>query len=330
MDPNQAAVLALTVIQIPSVICAIYIFVQLFQRTSSLRRLQNHLFIYLLIVATWNIIIDLPNSQVYFWTGTVSISTPWFCRFWNMSYLYSAALNRFLMAFMAIERHFLVFRPHFYHTHRSRVLFHYTPLVFMFSLIFIYLLIANVFVSCPGSAFIYYIFMCGYTCAVRSTDLGTIYCWVFVFIPTTMTIIGCVLLPVRFIIQKRTLQRIQWHRARKMIVQMSIIAGTYSICWLPYTIVLQLDIAGIVPFFDPNMGRFLALMPYITSLLTPFIILHTMHDETNLALVERIKHRFFPRRQQKIRPVVNSVEKQQDSANREKHTATNRNKIGES
>ncbi|CAF0813233.1 unnamed protein product [Adineta steineri] len=322
MDNNGTGILFLTIIQIPSVICAIYIFFHLFQRTSSLRRLQNHLFIYLLIIATWNIIIDLPNTQVYFWTGTVTISTPSFCRFWNISYLYSAALNRFLMAFMAIERHFLVFRPHFYHTHRSRVLFHYTPLVFMISVIFIFVLITNVFVSCPGSTFIYSIFMCGYTCAVRLNNLATFYIWVCVCVPTTMTIIGCVLLPVRFIIQKRQLQRIQWHRARKMIVQMSIIAGTYSLCWLPYTIVLQLSLSHILSSNEADINRFLAFIPYITSLLTPFIILQTIHDEINLALMERIKRRFFPQRQQKIRPAITVREQQTKPVVFEKHNTS--------
>jgi hypothetical protein len=134
MDPYKVGMIVVTILQIPSVCCATLIFFQFAQRTSALRRIQNRLLIYLLICATWTIIIDLPNTQKYLWTGSVTIYTSWFCFSWNISFIGTATLNRILMAFMSIERHFLAFRPHFYHTRRSRLLYHYIPLIFIISI----------------------------------------------------------------------------------------------------------------------------------------------------------------------------------------------------
>jgi hypothetical protein len=141
-------------------------------------------------------------------------------------------------------------------------------------------------------------------------NLGAIYAWGSVFIPTIITIIGCVLLPIRFVIQKRNLQRMQWHRARKMIMQTSMIASVYTICWLPYAIILQLFIDNRLAASDPLTGRFLTIVPYMTSLLTPFVVYHTVQRPRNPRIIERMKHHFFSQPQGIVRPVSNCVVQQ--------------------
>ncbi len=310
MNANEVGAVFLTIIQIPSFCIVICIFYQYIQRTSPLRRFQNHLLMYLLIVATWTISIDLINTQIYFWTGSATIHTSWFCSLWNTSFLSTAALNRILMAVMCIERHFLVFRPQLYRTRRSRLLFHYTPLVFIVSITLIYLIVTNLFISCPELHFNYSIFMCGYTCPVLIKNLVTINIWAFVFIPTITTVICSILLPIRFIIQKRQLQQVDWHRSRKMILQTSIIASVYIICWLSYTIVLQLLINDILSYANPDIDRYLSIVPYMTSLLTPFIVFHTIRRPVNVGIMQRIKRRLFPQRQNIVQPANNYIAQQ--------------------
>jgi heme exporter protein D len=169
--------------------------------------------------------------------------------------------------------------------------------------------------------------MCGYTCSILIPDLATAYIWAFVFVPTVMTIISCVLLPIRFVIQKRQLQRVQWHRARKMILQTTGIASVYTICWLPYTIILQLVENNLLSFSNPNLDRFFAIAPYMTSLLTPFIVFHTVRSQMNLGIMERIKRRFFPRRQEVVQPVISFIGQQQNPSARDNHTSTRQLKI---
>jgi hypothetical protein len=307
MEAQKVGTILVTIIQIVSFCSAIHIFYRFSQQASPLRRLQNHLLMCLLIVATWTIIIELPNTQKYLWSGSATFHTSWFCSFWNISFYSTAALNRILMAFMCIQRHFLVFRPQIYRTHRSRLLFHYIPIIFIIIIILIYQILTNIIISCPQEHFDYSLFMCGYTCSVLIPDLATFYIWAFVFVPTMMTIISCVLLPIRFLIQKRQLQRVQWHRARKLIVQTSMIASVYTLCWLPYTIILQLVINNVLSFSDSIINEFLVIVPYLTSLLTPFIVIHTIRREMNLGIMERIKRRLFPQHQGIVQPAGNLV-----------------------
>ncbi len=327
MNSSQVGFLILTIIQVPSFYCAIYLLVQYAHRASPLKLLKNHLLLCLLIIATWTISIELPSTQKYLWTGSATIQTSWFCSLWNTSFWSTSALNRILMAFMCIQRHFLVFHPQTYRTHRSRLLFHYIPIIFIISIILIYQIITNIIISCRQMHFNYSFFMCGYTCSVLIPDLATFYIWAFVFVPTMMTIISCVLLPIRFLIQKRQLQRVQWHRARKMIVQTTGIASVYTICWLPYTIMEQLSNNNILSFLNPDVNRFFTIVPYMTSLLTPFIVFHTIRTQMNLGIMERIKHRLFPQRQGAIRPVNTFIAQQQNPSARDNRTSTRQLKI---
>ncbi|CAF1426919.1 unnamed protein product [Rotaria magnacalcarata] len=98
--------------------------------------------------------------------------------------------------------------------------------------------------------------MCGYTCAVREKHLTTTYIWLDIFSPMLLTIVASILLPIRFVIQKKSLQRLQWYRARKMIMQTVLVAGAYIICWLSDTIALQLLVNGVLSFFNPNVSLF--------------------------------------------------------------------------
>ncbi|CAF3458274.1 unnamed protein product [Rotaria sp. Silwood2] len=298
------------------------IFFHFLEKTSPLRRLQNHLLMYLLIFATCTIIIEFPNTQKFLWSGSATIHTHWFCHVWNILFTSMATLNRVLTALLSIERNLLIFHPQLYRTRRSRFLFHYSPLICIISIIIIYIVVVTIFVTCPYHSFNYSIFMCGFTCSMIVELFGTLYIWLYVFTPTMLTIIACILLPIRFIIQKRHFQRIRWYRARKMIIQTSLIASAYTICWLPYTIILQLLINRRVSIFHPIINSFLTFTPYVTSLLTPFIVLHAVSGWMKPVIIQKIKRCFFPQRQGIVQPISNLVVKQANNLMIDTHNLT--------
>lgn len=292
MNGNMVVMIVITTIQIPSFFCAIQT-LRFKRQNNPWTHLHNHVLVCLLLVSIWTIAIDLPFTQVYLWTGYVPIRTTWACILYNISFFSVTGLNRMLMAMMCIERHYLVFRPQLYRGHRSRVIFHYTPLLLTILYVLIYFIIVNTLVSCGDVRYDYSRFMCGYTCSIRLRNLSTVYIWLEVFVPVVITTVASILLPVRFVIQKKSLHRLQWHRARKMILQTSIIAGAYTLCWLPYSIVLQLLVNGILSFTDAHLNRFFIYGPYVTSLLTPFIVQHSMPGWLNIEMIKRIKQTIF-------------------------------------
>jgi hypothetical protein len=246
--------------------------------------------------------IDLLGTEFSYWNGIVPIQTLSACRFYNVSFFSMSGLNRMLMAFMSVERHFLVFRPQLYRIRRSRYIIHYLPIIIIILWSFIYSIVTDVFLTCPEINLRYTRVFCGYTCSLLSPNTTMIYVWIQVFFPTMITTIACILLPVRFLMKKRNLQRLQWRRARKMILQLSIIATTYTLCWLPYTIILQLITVGHISLVNYYVSRFIMFIPYVPSLLTPFICFHTISGQLKFDVIKRIIRYCFPRHQWNVHP----------------------------
>ena len=302
MKNSVEGLICLVVIQSLSFFCSVYLLFTCLKKKSTIWNLPNHVILCLLIVSTWLISIDLVSTQVYYWNEYVPIQTDWACRFYNVSFFTTSNLNRMFMAFMSIERHFLVFRPQLYHTRRFRYLLHYFPLIFLIGWSLIYSIATDIFLTCPQIRFRYNRFLCGYTCSVFVRSTVMIYVWIQVFLPTMITTLACILLPIRFLLKKSKLQRLQWRRARRMIVQMSTIAATYTFCWLPYAILLQLISVNYSLLNDYHISRYMIFDAYVPSLLTPFICFHTIVGKWKWHFRQRILRYCFSQRQTLIHP----------------------------
>lgn len=311
MKYEVCSLVCLVVAQIVSLLCALYILFEFFKKRSQLRCLHNHAIVALLVVSAWLISVDLLCTEFYYWNNYVPIQTAWACRFYNFSLFTASGLNRLLMAFMTVERHFLVFRVQIYRSARARLLLHYFPVVIIILVAATYSAVTDLIITCPQTRFRYSYFLCNYTCSILLMDLALFYIYVLVFVPTMITIIACVLLPIRFAIQKRTLQQFHWRRARKMIIHTILICGAYTICWFPYAVLLQLTMNNLVSLGDPHVARFMIFAPYVTSLVTPLVCFYTTTTELKL-FISRWVHRYFLRRRQRrivarvknCRPVV--------------------------
>ena len=289
-------------IQFLSFCCAVYLLINCITKKNIYKNLPNHLIICLLLVSIWVTSIDLLCTELFFWNNVVPIQAAWACHFYNFSFFAISCLNRMFMAFMSFERHFLVFQPQLYRTRRLRYLFHYLPIIILTLWSLTYSIVTDILLTCPQLRFRYTRLLCGFTCSLLLTNAMQIYVWLQVFFPTMVTIFACVLLPIRFLLKKRKLQRLQWRRARRMIIQMSTIASTYVFCWLPYTIILQLSSINVVSLGDYSTLSYMIFDSYVPSLLTPFICFHTMSGEMKFHFLQRIIRYFFPHRQVRIHP----------------------------
>ena len=65
----------------------------------------------------------------YYWTGTVLISTSAFCYTWVFIDSAVCVIIRYLIAWVTIERHIVIFHPRWFATPINRVFFHYLPLI---------------------------------------------------------------------------------------------------------------------------------------------------------------------------------------------------------
>jgi len=87
-----------------------------------------------------------------------------------------------------------------------------------------------------------------------------------------------------------------------MIVQMSIIASTYTFCWLSYSVIIQLVTVNLISLSDYYISTFIIFVPYVPSLLTPFICFHIISKAFKFDMIKRIIHYCFPRLQSNVHP----------------------------
>ena len=302
MKGDVISLVLLVTVQSISFTCTLYILFEFGKKRSQIRCLPNHLIAGLMLISAWSTTVDLPATEFYFWTNAVPIQTPGACRLYNFSLFSISGLNRMFMAFLSIERHFLVFRAQIYRTTRTRWIFHFVPLIIIILWVLIYSLVTDIIITCPQLHFRYSYFLCNYTCSILIPELLLFYIYFQVFFPTVITIVAGILLPIRFVMQKRSMHRFQWRQTRKLTIQTGLICALYTVGWAPYAIFLQLLSNDRVSLSDGTVSRFLIFGPYVTPLLTPFICFYTTTTPIKLFLSQQINRYCFRRHQNIVHP----------------------------
>ena len=128
---------------IPSLIVTVFVLFHLLKNRALRTALNNHVIILMLL---FGLVLELTDTVwfIHFYrTGTAVSSTHEFCLAWafiDSSLFVSISLQ---MSWASIERHILIFHPHWFATTTKRFLFHYLPLVIVsvWPLIFYFLML---------------------------------------------------------------------------------------------------------------------------------------------------------------------------------------------
>lgn len=100
------------VLQIPSILTYIFIFIFFLTHQNLLRIRQNQALLILFIVNFIQVSCDLPMVIHFNYLGRVSPATPGYCTWWTfLEYTLNAA-GEMLMAIISIQRHIFIFQIH--------------------------------------------------------------------------------------------------------------------------------------------------------------------------------------------------------------------------
>jgi hypothetical protein len=231
---------------IPSLIVTAFVLYHLLKSRALRTSLNNHSIILMLL---FGLIMELTDTVwfIHFYrTGAAVSSTPEFCLAWayiDSSLFVSASL---LMSWASVERHILIFHPHWFATKTKCFLFHYLPLaiVSVWPLIFYFVML--LVLPCPLS-FDYNRRLCGrYGCV-------NLIPWVAMFdsiahymVPAFIIVIFSVTLFVRVVYHKYHIrQRIDWRNYRKMALQLLSISLVYMVLEAPPMILNAAYLSGL-------------------------------------------------------------------------------------
>ncbi|CAF1512549.1 unnamed protein product [Adineta steineri] len=260
-------------LQIPSAICSIYVFSQYMKRPNFRQSIHNHVVIVLLCSSFIFVTVPVSASEAFFFTAHVRPESNLFCAIWTWIHYSINISNLILMGFACAERHWLVFRLNAMRTRRSRILYHYIPIVLCMIYPWIFYFIFIFLYPCEP-AYDYNQLLCLIPCYFFTNSIANTDTFMNNWIPIFAIPILSGALFIRFILQKQRMQIevFRWKRDRKMVIQLLSITSLYISGWAPLqaaTIYDNIVLGGVAP---PFVVAYFYTFPYFVHLFYPFVV----------------------------------------------------------
>jgi hypothetical protein len=278
---------------ISSIVCCIFTLPHLLLNRNLRSALHNHIPLILLIISTFDLLLNHPLTLNYLRTNRVTPSTNATCLFWNFINSIFTVGTYWTMAWGSIERHLLIFHSALFATRRRRMLFHYIPL---FITTFIYPPIANLVIillyPCQNQFNMMSLF-CGFPCSLKIPSVALYTRIAHNFVPTFIVAGATLALLVRSIRQKQHVQHNQfrWRRYRRMIIQLLALVSVFLFLTLPATTVSIVQNCCLPTFaVTLEVSYFNFLVRFITIFM-PFICLSSLPEIWSKLLLWKIQVR---------------------------------------
>ena len=234
------------ILVIPSLLVTVFILYHFLKKRALRSSLNNHAIILMLL---FGLVLELTDTVwfIHFYrTGNALSSTHEFCLAWaflDSSLFVSISLQ---MSWASIERHILIFHPHWFATKKKRFLFHYLPLVTLsvWPLLFYFIMLLALPCNVPYD---YKRRLCGHY------DCINLIPWIAMFdsiahymVPAFIIVVFSVALFIRVVCHKyRIRQRIDWKNYRKLALQLLSISLVYMVLEAPPMMLNAAYLAGL-------------------------------------------------------------------------------------
>lgn len=258
-----------------SLACTFYLLLHLCFSRKLRESIGNHVIIILLILGLGTLCIDVPFYLAFIvHDGIVTPEIPATCLIWWFATFGTYNGGTILMAWAAIERHLIVFHYRLISTRRGRFFTHYFPLICLLLYIFIFYIYVLFFFPCEET-FEYRLPICNaYPCYQEDPFIGM---WEFIInniVPSFLVAIFSGTLLIRVIRQKRRLhQHVQWHRQRRMIIQLVAISLLNILVNVPLNIVSLARLCGLPEDYGVDAQQYFYFSCYFLIFLFPFVCL---------------------------------------------------------
>jgi hypothetical protein len=273
--PRPVRFCLLLLFDIPSIICTLLLLYHLIHDRTLRKALNNHVIILLLILGLATQLIDIPFYLAFITNlGIVKPSIPATClTWWFVSFgMYNG--GTILMAWAAIERHFLIFNSQWILTERGRRFVHYFPLTLLLFYIFIFYIYVLFFFPCEN-LYHYTLPLCNaYPCYQADSFLGVWDIIVNNILPSLLVALMSIALLIRVIRQKRRLnQQIQWRKQRKMTIQLLSLSALNIVFNIPLNLVSLAHLCGLPEDYGVEAEQYFYFSCYFLTFLFPFVCL---------------------------------------------------------
>ncbi|CAF1542826.1 unnamed protein product [Adineta ricciae] len=238
--------------------------------------------------------IDINFYLAFYHNGIVQPSTHSICLLWWFTDLCFYTGGIILMAWLAIERHIIIFHDRWLSTRSGRLLFHYLPLIILVTYSLLFYIIVIFFPPCEDT-YDYTLPVCNASPCYQSYGIFTM--WELIVngsIPIFLEGIASVGLIIRVQVQRRRLyQSAQWGKQRRMIIQLFLVSGLNMSFNLPIYFIPILRLCGLPPDFGLQAELYFFFLGYFVIFLFPFASL-CQYPQLRKVIKTRI-FQFMPR-----------------------------------
>lgn len=253
--------------------CTLFVLFHLLSQHRLRQSPNNYVIIGLLSIALMSNLIDIPSYLTFLRLGYVWPASTIFCSFWWLVSIGLFDTIAILMAFGAIEKHILIFHQNWVSTWRKRCLVHHLPFLLVTSYSLTFYIVVLLFPSCEN-VFDYEQAWCGSPCYYDDTVLAAYDSVVNAMLPTLLIAIFSIALVVRFIRQRRRVQRtLQWRKHRRMVVQLVLTSSLHLLFDLPVLILITAHLCGLPRDVGAEAQLYAYFLTYFIPLLLPYVCL---------------------------------------------------------
>lgn len=266
-------------VQIPSILCSIFVLYYMFVLPAYRQILANHVIIALLIVSLLSMSIDLSITLHYLREGNVLSTSSSFCQFWIYFDYSLYSISMLLMAWAAIERHILVFASHHFRSFCSTLFGHYLPILLCIGYPLFFYLYAVLLYPCERHPLSFDQMLCGSACFKHeSFALDWFDMLGHSVMPCAAIIAFSLGLLIRVIREKRRIQQrlFSWRRQRRMVVQLLSIASLYIIMNVPLFIIILIRKCCLTTFAVTEYKLYFFYLYFFLILFLPFVCLGSL------------------------------------------------------
>jgi hypothetical protein len=282
----------------PSLICNFILVYYLIADPTLRRTLHYHGILALLVVTLLTNLIEVPRVIRYLDIGIVVPQSNINCLIWQWcDYLLFSSVN-LMMFWISVERYLLIFHVNLYTTAKRRLLFHYLPLVLIIVYLIMFYIVAIFIYSCEPQ-FDFTKPLCGFPCYTNHANIVLYDLIVHTWIPLCFGILLDISLVIRVVYRKRVglqHQSAQWRKHRKMVIQLLLISGLYSMCQAPYAVVAFIQLFVNLPdsIAYVQIVYFYYLF-WLFTLLLPFVCIQCISK-----VINKVKRSLMQRKRRKI------------------------------
>ena len=260
---------------VPSIAMSFTIFIH-FATSRAVRAIDHqHSVIVLLIITLVQVLTDIPMVlDFYRFGGVVRLQTAAYCQGWTTIDFSLFAAGAYIMAWISIERHLMIFHRPWLGADGSwkKWWLHVAPwIICPMCPISFYALAIDISPMCT-SLWSSSAFQCGGPCYL-ATNWAAVDIFINVVFPIAIIITANLALIIRVIHQRKTVggrAAINWRRQRKMVLQLGAISVWYLSVWLPIA-TIQLTEFYIDPTFLSAQVGIVVYLDYIALLILPAV-----------------------------------------------------------